>query len=624
LDLDALAELESENWVWQGAKVLRPGHSKALVLLSRGGSDAAVVREFDLRSREFVPDGFQVPEAKTYVEWIDPDRVYVGTDFGEGSLTTSGYPRIAKEWRRGEPLSEASTVYEAKPDDMSTYAFHDPTPGWERDLVTRQVDFYRSECFLRTPDGLAKLDVPDDAEIDVYREWLLIHTRSPWTAPPKPGEAAVEFPAGALLAARFDDYLAGARELAVLFQPTAGVSLNYHVWTQRHLIIVSLADVTTQIQLLTPPEGAAAHWRRQLLPITTGPNGADTDTAGESDGRRDRTGDQLVSADVVAADPDSDEHWLQVSGFTRPATLLRGEISVRSQERAEGHAPAPVRAELESVKQAPAFFDTDGMSVRQLFARSSDGTRVPYFVVAPAAPATPGPDRPTLLTGYGGFEVPLTPSYSGVIGRGWLARGGTYVVANIRGGGEYGPQWHQSALRENRLKVYEDFAAVARDLHQRGIATPPRLGIEGGSNGGLLTGVMLTRWPELFGAVVSRVPLLDMRRYHLLLAGASWMSEYGDPDDPDDWAYLREWSPYHNIRPAAERRYPPTLIFTSTRDDRVHPGHARKMVARLRELGHDVRYHENVEGGHGGASNNEQHAFKWALMLDFLWRRLTP
>jgi prolyl oligopeptidase len=271
---------------------------------------------------------------------------------------------------------------------------------------------------------------------------------------------------------------------------------------------------------------------------------------------------------------------------------------------------------VETLKQAPAFFDATGIQVRQFFATSKDGTAVPYFVVGPREPGS----GPVLLTGYGGFEISLTPSYSGIIGRGWLARGGTYVVANLRGGGEYGPQWHLSAIKENRHRVYEDFAAVAEDLVTRGIATRERLGIEGGSNGGLLMGVMLTRYPQLFGAIVSQVPLLDMRRYHELLAGASWMAEYGDPREPAEWAYLRPFSPYHNA--SADRQYPPVLFITSTRDDRVHPGHARKMVALLTEQGHDVTYYENIEGGHGAAADNEQRALKWALVLEFLWEKL--
>jgi prolyl oligopeptidase len=362
----------------------------------------------------------------------------------------------------------------------------------------------------------------------------------------------------------------------VLFEPDAHTSLSYHAWTRNHLILTMLSDVRSRLTVLTP---SAGRWEPAALPGVP----------------------EFAHTDVVGTDPhESDEYMLASSGFTEPATLRLGHIG----------------GAAEAIKQAPAFFDAAGLSVRQFFATSADGTAVPYFVVGPDDPGA----GPALLTGYGGFEISLTPSYSGIIGRGWLARGGTYVVANLRGGGEYGPQWHLSAIKENRHLVYEDFAAVAADLVSRGITTRARLGIEGGSNGGLLMGVMLTRYPELFGAVVSQVPLLDMRRYHELLAGASWMAEYGDPREPAEWAYLRPFSPYQNA--SADEHYPPVLFITSTRDDRVHPGHARKMVALLREQGHDVSYYENIEGGHGAAADNEQRALKWALVFEFLWRKL--
>lgn len=569
LDVDALAEAEGENWVWGGATMLRPGYDRALIELSRGGADAAVVREFDLETLQFVPDGFTLPEAKSQVGWIDRDTVYVGTDFGPGTLTTSGYPRQVRQWSRGTPLTETALVFEGKPEDVSAYGFHDPTEGFERDWVGRSLDFYRSELYLRTPDGLVRLDVPEDAAASAHREWLLIRPRSPWQVGDR------EFPAGALLAARLDDYLAGSRELTMLFEPDAHTSLRYYAWTRNHLLVASLMDVKSRIDVLTPgPDG----WYSEPL-------------AGVP---------EVGTAEVVGTDPDhSDEYLLDVSGYTQPSTLLRGELG----------------GELETLKQAPARFDAEGISVAQHFATSPDGTRIPYFVVSPQDGA-----GPTLLYGYGGFEVSLTPGYAGSIGRAWLARGGTYVVANIRGGGEYGPEWHSSVVKANRLRVYEDFAAVAQDLVDRGITTPRQLGIQGGSNGGLLMGVMLTRYPQLFGAIVCQVPLLDMRRYHKLLAGASWMAEYGDPDEPTEWAYISEYSPYQNVHP--DRPYPPLLLITSTRDDRVHPGHARKMMARLRELGYDVEYYENIEGGHGAAADNEQLAFKSALAYEFLWQQL--
>ncbi|WP_092531599.1 prolyl oligopeptidase family serine peptidase [Amycolatopsis arida] len=574
LDVDALAEREGENWVWQGATVRYPGYSRALVELSRGGADATVVREFDLDRREFVPDGFTLPEAKSSVTWIDEDRIYVGTDVGPGSLTSSGYPRLVKEWRRGTPLADAETVFEGKADDVAVYGLYDPTEGFERHMVHRSIDFYRAERYLRTAEGLVRLDVPDDARTSVHREWLLVRTRSPWAV------GGTEHPAGALLAARLDEFLAGRHRWDVLFEPDEHTSLDYHAWTRHHLVVGTLSDVRTRLRVLTP----------------TGDGWRDEPLSG--------VGERAATIELVDTDPrHTDELLLSTSGFTEPATLVRGEVG----------------QDTEVLKRAPAFFPADGLTVDQHVATSTDGTKVPYFVVGRPG-SGPGP---TLLTGYGGFEVSLTPSYSGVIGRGWLARGGTYVVANLRGGGEYGPRWHSEAVRADRHRVYEDFAAIARDLVERGITTPERLGIQGGSNGGLLMGVMLTRHPELFGAIVSQVPLLDMRRYHRLLAGASWMAEYGDPDDEADWAHLREFSPYHQVR--AGRDYPPVLFVTSTRDDRVHPAHARKMVARMRELGYGpdrVRYHENIEGGHGAAADNAQLAVKWALVFEFLWSQL--
>jgi prolyl oligopeptidase len=572
LDVDALAAEEGENWVWQGAAVLRPDYRHALVELSRGGADASVVREFDLVEKRFVPDGFTLPEAKSQVAWIDRDTIYVGTDFGPGSLTTSGYPRLVKEWRRGTPLADATLIYEGKPEDVHATASHDPTKGFERDFVLRDVEFFRSEVYLRRGDELIRLDIPEDALFGAHREWLLVQTRSAWQV----GDTTYQ--PGTLLAADFDAFVAGSRDLTVLFEPDAHNHLSYYSWTRNHVIVHTLSDVRSRLTVLTPgPDG----WQRSTLP------GVPEDSY----------------TDLVDTESDTDDAFMLLSsGFTEPATLTRGVIG---------------NDEVEVLKRAPAYFDATGLTVRQFSTTSDDGTTIPYFVVGPEKPN----GGPTLLYGYGGFEIAMTPAYSGTIGRGWLARGGTYVVANIRGGGEYGPEWHTSVLKENRYRVYEDFSAVARDLVARGITTKEQLGTEGGSNGGLLMGVMLTRYPELFGAIVCKVPLLDMYRYHELLAGASWIAEYGDPREPDEWAYISKYSPYQNAR--AGRPYPPTLFMTSTRDDRVHPGHARKMVARLRELGYHVDYYENVEGGHGAAADNEQRAFNSALEYEFLWRKLS-
>ena len=576
LDLDALAGSENENWVWGGAQVLRPDQRLALVTLSRGGADATVVREFDLDSRTFrgpEDGGFALPEAKTDIGWIDADTVFVGTDFGPGSLTESGYPRITKRWHRGTPLADAETVYEGAAQDISISAWHDRTPGFERDFVQRATDFYNSETYVLDGSALTRILTPTDASTSVHENWLLIRTMTPWTV----GDRT--YPAGALLATDFDEFVSGTIALTVLFAPDAHTSLHQYAWTENHLLLVTLQDVRTKLHVLTP---GAKEWDVSTI-----------------DGLSDLTSTEIVGTD---AEENGDEYFLSSSGYLTPATLLVGTVG----------------GELEVLKQAPAFFDADGLTVEQFFARSDDGTDIPYFVVR-RADSGPGP---TLLYGYGGFEISMTPGYSGATGRAWLERGGTYVVANIRGGGEYGPSWHTQVLRAGRHLVHEDFAAVARDLVTRGITTTEQLAAQGGSNGGLLMGIMVTKYPELFGALVCQVPLLDMKRYHLLLAGASWVAEYGNPDDPDEWEFISQYSPYQNVVAASERRYPPILIATSTRDDRVHPGHARTMAARLAELGQDVSYYENIEGGHGGASDNAQLAFKTALTYEFLWRHL--
>jgi prolyl oligopeptidase len=568
IDLDALAEADDEKWVWAGAEVIEPDFSLALVELSRGGSDATIVREFDMATRQFVTGGFALPEAKTSITWEDHDTVLVGTDFGQDSLTDSGYPRIVKRWRRGQPLSEAQTVYSGLASDVSVGVGFDPTPGFERLIASRSVDFFNRERFEIRGEELVKIDVPTDAGISIHREWLLIRPRTEWIV------GTTTYQPGTLLAAKYDEFLSGTVELEVVFEPDEHTSLDNFAWTRDRLVLTTLADVATRIEIVTP-----GSWRRDPIPGIPA----------------------NVTTVIVDVDEYGDEIFLDSSGFDSPSRLLWGHAG----------------GELTEIKSAPAFFDASDIDVAQHFAASADGTMIPYFVVGHRGSTGPGK---TLLSGYGGFESSNTPGYAGVLGKLWLSRGGTYVLANIRGGGEYGPRWHTQAMREGRHLVYEDFAAVAADLVARGITTVDQLAAQGGSNGGLLMGVMLTRYPELFGALVCSVPLLDMKRYHLLLAGASWVAEYGNPDDPDDWAFIAEYSPYQNI--SADRQYPALLMTTSTRDDRVHPGHARKMTAALEAAGHRVQYYENVEGGHAGAADNAQTAFRSALIYEFLHRTL--
>ncbi|KRG87137.1 S9 family peptidase [Stenotrophomonas sp. CW117] len=573
LDLDALNKAEGENWVWHGANCLRPQYTRCLIALSRGGADADVTREFDVARKEWIKDGFFRPEAKGGLGWIDQDNVFVYTDFGDGTMTTSGYPRVVKRWKRGTPMSAATPVYEGTPQDMYIAAMHDDTPGFERDFVSRTIAFYNNELFLIGADGaLTKVDAPNSAEKGVRREWLTLELREPWTVGGK------TYAAGSLLATKFDDFMAGKREFDVLFAPTDTTSLAGAAWTRNHVVLNVLDDVKNRLKVLTHGKDG---W-------------SSSDFVGAP---------AFGTIGVGAVDPDeSDAVWMTVTDYLTPTTLSLAQI---------GQQP-------EVLKTMPAFFDASGKVIEQHFATSKDGTRVPYFVVHGKDMKLDG-SNPTLLYGYGGFEISLTPSYSGGMGRAWLDKGGVYVVANIRGGGEYGPRWHQAALKQNRHKAYEDMAAVAQDLVSRRITSARHLGVQGGSNGGLLTGNMLTQYPELFGAVVVQVPLLDMKRYSHLLAGASWMAEYGNPDTAD-WEFIKTFSPYHLFDPAKD--YPPVLFTTSTRDDRVHPGHARKMAARMIDAGKNVTYYENIEGGHGGAANNAQAAHMSALAYSFLWEQL--
>lgn len=575
LDIDALGKTEGVNWVWGGADCLRPAYDRCLISLSRGGADADVTREFDVSDKAFVAGGFSRPEAKGEIGWIDADTVYVSTDFGPGSMTSSGYPRIAKEWKRGTPLSTARTVYEGQESDISVGAYRDDTPGFERDFVYRGLTFYTNELYLRGKAGaLTKLDLPDGAQKSAFREWLSVELRQPWTV------GGREYQAGSLLAIRLDAFLSGARNFDVLFEPAQNTSLASSAVTKDHVILNVLEDVKNRLYVLTPGKNG---WAR--APLVGAP--------------------AFGTVGISAVDAEeSNDYFMTVTDYLTPTSLLMGTV---------GRTP-------EKLKQLPSFFDASQHEISQQFATSKDGTRVPYFMVSKKGMARNG-KNPTLLYGYGGFEVSLTPGYSASVGRAWLSQGGMYVVANIRGGGEYGPRWHQAALKADRNKAYEDFAAVAEDLIARKITTPKHLGIQGGSNGGLLMGNMTVMYPQLFGAVVCQVPLLDMKRYHKLLAGASWMAEYGNPDT-DDWNFLKAYSPYQNVR--KDVRYPPVLFTTSTRDDRVHPGHARKMMARMQEQGHDVTYYENIEGGHGGAANNAQSAYMSALAYTFLKQKLFP
>ena len=591
IDIDALAQAEGENWVWGGATCLGPDYRLALVALSRGGADAQVLREFDTVAKTFVAGGFALPEAKSSADWMDADHLYIGTDFGPGSLTDSGYPRVIKRWQRGQPLSAAVTVFEGETQDVAVSVSVDSTPGYERTLFARSLDFYNTRFFQLQGDQLLPLDKPNDAQLAFLRDRVFIELRSDWVIGRK------TWLRGSLLVGDATAYLKGEHRFAALFTPTATRSLAGYTATRETVIVNVLDKVASKLQ----------EWRE-----TMAVNGVrDATKWTKRDMVAPYPGQLSVNAlhdPLLATDSLAEHYFLNAADFLSPDSLQIGRTGLDAGAD-----------ERELLKSRPSFFDAQGMRVEQRFAPVRDGNRVPYFVVW-AKGAKPDAENPTLLYGYGGFEVSLTPFYSGAIGRAWTGRGGVFVLANIRGGGEFGPAWHQAAVKEHKQKSYDDFAAVAQDLIRRRVTRPGRLGIQGGSNGGLLVGATMVQRPELFNAVVCQVPLLDMQRYNKLLAGASWMAEYGDPDKPEEWDWIKRYSPYQNVK--AGVKLPKVLFATSTRDDRVHPGHARKMAARMIEQGHRVLYWENIEGGHGGAADNAQRAQMSALEYTFLWQQL--
>ncbi|MBI5769931.1 MAG: S9 family peptidase [Verrucomicrobia bacterium] len=572
LDLDALGAAEKESWVWKGVNWLRPANDRVLVDLSRGGGDAVVVREFDVTTKSFVKDGFYLPEAKGGLDWRDRDHVYVATDFGPGSMTTSGYARIVKEWTRGTPLSAARVVFEGEKGDVSASANVSNRFGFKREFIRRGITFYTSETHLREGDTFRKLDVPDHANVGTWREFITVTLRKDWTVGGK------TYAAGSFLILPWDKFLAGGRDFDQLYTPgprksLAGVSTFAH-----YLVVNELDNVRSRLYLVTR-DGTT--WKRTALPAP-----------------------EFGQLGIGPVDAESDNYFLTVTDFVTPTSLYYGTLGREGREQ---------------LKQLPAFFNAEGLVVSQHEVVSKDGTRVPYFQVARRGLALDG-TAPTLLYGYGGFQLSQTPVYNAGRGAAWFERGGVFILANMRGGGEFGPAWHQAGLKANRQRVYDDFIAIAEDLIKRKVTSPQHLGILGGSNGGLLMGVMLTQRPDLFGAVVCQQPLLDMKRYNHLLAGASWMGEYGNPDLPEEWAYISRYSPYQNVKPGV--KYPRILFTTSTRDDRVHPGHARKMAALMLEQKHDVLFYENIEGGHAGAADNKQSAFMNAMAYTFLWKQL--
>lgn len=572
LDLDELAKAENENWIWSGSECLKPDYQRCLVSLSRGGADATVVREFDLTTRNFISDGFLLPEAKTGITYLDQETVLVSTDFGAGSMTESGYPRLVKKWKRGTDLVEAELLYEGIPADIGIFSVVVSTPEGDYPFIIRADTFFTSEVFAYRNGSLSKLDIPADAEFEtVFRNQLLIRLKTNWQ---RDGETWKQ---GSLVSIDLDELLKNEGNVTLVTEPDSRSAIDSVSRTRDLVLVNRMTDVRAKLDAYNLVGGK---WQIREV---------------------DAPGMGRIS--VISTSEDSNAFFFTYEDFLTPTTLYQAEGLSKPQ----------------SAKSLPAFFDTSPYEVTQSFTESSDGTRVPYFMVAPKGMELNGKNK-TLIYAYGGFQVSEQPGYSATIGMDWLAEGGVYVLANIRGGGEYGPAWHLAAQRENRQKSYNDFYAIAEDVIRKRVTSPQHLGIRGGSGGGLLVGMLFTQRPELFGAVVSQVPLLDMKRYNKLLAGASWVAEYGDPDNPDDWAFLQNYSPYHNLDP--DKEYPRVFFTTSTRDDRVHPGHARKMVAKMNAMGKPNFYYENTEGGHGGAANNRQQARVQALIYSYLLNEL--
>jgi len=581
LDVDALDREEKATWVYHGMNCLYPGDEYCIVDLSAGGEDASTSREFDIKEDKFVEGGFTSPHSKQESDWEDKDTLLISRDWGPGTMTKSGYPYIIKEWKRGTPLDSAKEIFRGEPDDIGVHGFvlHD-AQGDRLDLFARDVTFFESRWWVKTPEGLKELAIPRKVNpVGMLAGRLLLELHEDWT--PMPGGRTLS--QGSLVSVRVDDTLRDPGHLTpvVVFAPTADEFLHGAATTRSHLIVVTLKHVLGRAYVYTP--SGKDGWTTKALEV---PDNS--------------------SINVVAASDTTETFFLSSQGFLTPPSLLEGNAG-------NGH--------LKLSRSQPALFDASQDTVEQLYATSKDGTKVPYFVVHRKGMAYNG-QNPTLLSAYGGFEVSETPRYNSILGKLWLEKGGVYVLANIRGGGEFGPAWHEAGLKTHRQRIYDDFSGVAEDLIARRITSSRYLGIEGGSNGGLLMGVQMTQHPDLYHAIVIQVPLLDMLRFEKIAAGASWVGEYGSVSVPEERAFLEKISPYNQLKP--DVKYPEPLIFTTTRDDRVGPQHARKFAAKMEEYHEPFLYDEITEGGHGAGGDLKQTARTFAEEYIYLAEKLMP
>jgi prolyl oligopeptidase len=572
LDIDSLSKADNVQWVYKGANYLYPEYNLCILNLSRGGADATVLKEFDLRTKKFVVDGFQLPEAKQGVSWIDQNTLFVGSDFGEGSMTNSGYARIAKIWKRGTLISEAKTIFEGETTDVRVFAYTINTPEKNYEIIQRGITFFTKDYYTIVNDKLIKLDLPSDIGFNgIFKNQMLLKLKSDWNVGGK------LYTQGSLISIDYDKFINGDRDFLLIEKPGEREAIGPVRNTKDYLLVDKLNNVKGELYKYKLENNK---WMAQKI------NTPDYGTI-----------------DVVSTEDFSDKFFFSFTNFLTPTSLYL--------YKEDGN--------IADVKSLPGFFDASKFEVKQYEAVSKDGTKIPYFIIQNKNIKHDG-SNPTLQYGYGGFAIPMKPYYSATVGTAWLSRGGVFVMTNIRGGGEFGPKWHLSAIKEKRHKAYEDMIAISEDLIKRKVTSPKHLGVMGGSNGGLLVGVMLTKRPDLYNAVVCRSPLLDMKRYNKLLAGASWMGEYGDPDNPKDWEYIKKYSPYQNL--SKDKNYPRVLFTTSTRDDRVHPGHARKMAAMMESLGKPVYFYEYTEGGHSAGVTNKEVAFENALTYSYLWMQL--
>lgn len=573
LDLDALAKAEGKKWVWKGAICLQPEERQCLVSLSEGGEDAVSYREFDLETGQFVAGGFALPKSKQGADWLDRDTLLVSRDWGAGTMTASSYPFVVKAVKRGQPLAAATEIFRGDAaDQLGTYAqVLTDGQGNRAVIIQRRQTFFGGDKLFWTPAGGAKkLPMPPRAfPVGMIDGQVVFETSDPWG----------DVPAGAVAAVPLKELEAGRATPKLVFAPTARQALTGADTTRDRLIVTYIDNVRGRVAIFTP--GASGWASRQLaLP-------------------------ENQSFGVAASSDRNNRAYLSATGFATPTTLAALDAG----------AAAPPRP----VKALPAKFDATGVTVRQYEATSTDGTKVPYFVVLPKGAALDG-SVPTLMTAYGGFEISRLPTYLGSTGKLWVERGGAFVLANIRGGGEFGPAWHDAGRKTKRQIIFDDFASVARDLSARKITSAARLGIYGGSNGGLLMGVELNQHPDLWKAVAIQVPLLDMVRYEQIAAGASWVDEYGSVSVPEERAFLAKISPYQNLRKGVA--YPEPYIWTTTKDDRVGPQHARKFAARMKEYGLPYLFYEDTAGGHSGDADIEQGARLQALQMVYFAQKL--